>query len=64
MDAKHIQVPDDENMVSCEVCMKTIPTSEADSAEAEDYVAYFCGLECYDEWAKQKANEETEKTES
>lgn len=36
--------------VSCEVCNKEIPLSEAKRFEAEDYVAYFCGLDCYSEW--------------
>ncbi len=38
--------------ISCEVCMKEIPASEAQSAEAEDYVAFFCGLECFEQWEK------------
>ena len=36
--------------ISCEVCHKEIPLSEAKSFEAEDYVAHFCGLECYSAW--------------
>lgn len=49
--------PDDER-VACEVCLKEIPRSEATVAEAADYVAYFCGLDCYDEWqAKGKAQD-------
>jgi hypothetical protein len=36
--------------VSCEVCQKEIPLSEAKRFEAEDYVAHFCGLDCYSEW--------------
>lgn len=43
----------DQDLVSCEICMKSIPQSEADCVEAEDYVAYFCGLDCYEEWKKQ-----------
>jgi hypothetical protein len=30
--------------------MKEIPRSEAFNAEAVDYVAHFCGLDCYREW--------------
>lgn len=41
--------------VSCEVCLKLVPKSEAQSAEARDYVAYFCGLECYEKWQQGKA---------
>lgn len=36
--------------VACSVCMKEVPQSEAKSAEAADYVRYFCGLDCYDRW--------------
>jgi hypothetical protein len=43
--------------VSCEVCLKEVPKSEAAMAEARDYVAYFCGLECYQKWMAQRAGE-------
>ncbi len=39
-----------EELVPCEVCLTEIPLSEAKVEEASDYVAYFCGLECYDKW--------------
>ena len=42
--------PGNETKVKCEVCLKEIPRSEAKSAEAIDYVVYFCGLECYEKW--------------
>lgn len=40
-------------LVKCDVCMKEVPASEAKSAEASDYVAHFCGLDCYYQWRKQ-----------
>lgn len=43
--------------VSCEVCLKEIPKSEAAMAEARDYVAYFCGLDCYQIWMAQRTAE-------
>lgn len=43
--------PIDLPKVQCEICLKEIPASEAHCAEAEDYVLYFCGLDCYREWA-------------
>lgn len=46
-----VNKPEDEQ-VQCSVCLKEIPSSEAQSAEASDYVAHFCGLDCYDQWAK------------
>ncbi len=36
--------------VPCEVCHKEVPLSEADHFEAQDYVAHFCGFECYTIW--------------
>lgn len=42
--------PSTVDKVSCKMCLKEIPKSEAKSAEAIDYVLYFCGLECYAKW--------------
>lgn len=46
-------------LVKCEVCLKEIPKSDAQSAEARDYVAYFCGLECYEEWEAEEMKQRT-----
>ncbi|MBI2778292.1 MAG: DUF3330 domain-containing protein [Gammaproteobacteria bacterium] len=43
-------------MLSCEVCLKEIPASAAKSVEAEDYVHYFCGADCFDRWLKKEGN--------
>ncbi|MGA7593974.1 MAG: DUF3330 domain-containing protein [Gallionella sp.] len=43
----------DRELVSCEICLKEVPQSEATVPEAADYVSYYCGLECYDLWKKQ-----------
>ncbi len=40
----------DEGNVECEMCLKEIPHSEAGIVEANDYVMYFCGLDCYRQW--------------
>ena len=40
-----------------EECMKEIPRSEAKVDEASDYVAYFCGLDCYDKWRHENKND-------
>ena len=45
-----------DEQVSCEICLKEIPASEAQNAEASDYVAHFCGLECYDKWSHQETD--------
>jgi len=46
------QKPSDQATVKCELCLKEIPRSEAKSAEATDYVLYFCGLDCFEKWEK------------
>ena len=38
--------------VTCAVCLKEVPRSEARVAEAVDYVAYFCGLDCFERWQR------------
>jgi hypothetical protein len=40
----------DAQRVACEVCLREVPRSEAVVPEASDYVAYFCGLECFAKW--------------
>ncbi len=42
--------PSDAVLVACDVCLKEIPRSEAVVPEAIDYVAHFCGMECYETW--------------
>ncbi len=46
---KPVEVP----LIACEMCMKEVPATEATSSEAMDYVAHFCGLECFEKWKKQ-----------
>jgi hypothetical protein len=41
----------------CEACRKEIPVSEAVTAEGEEYVLYFCGIECFDLWRKDAERE-------
>ena len=40
-------------LVSCKICQKEVPLSAANTFEAVDYVAHFCGIECYSEWKHQ-----------
>jgi len=39
--------------VACDICRKEVPLSEAKIPEASDYVAHFCGLDCYAKWQKE-----------
>ena len=51
---------ENQELISCEVCLKSIPKQDSKSVEADDYVAYFCGLDCYDAWVKK--SDEANKT--
>lgn len=52
------EVPAEDEKVACEVCLKEIQRSEATSTEVTDYVAHFCGLECYDKWKDKRKTED------
>ena len=45
--------PSEVKRISCEICLKEVPKSEAIVPEASDYVAYFCGMDCYTKWKNQ-----------
>ncbi len=45
---------DSEKTVQCEICLKEIPVSGAKVDESADYVRYFCGLDCFDEWKQRE----------
>ena len=38
----------------CEECRKHIPKSVANTAEGGEYIKFFCGLECYEQWFNEK----------
>ena len=47
-------------LVPCAVCLREIPKSAACSAEDQDYVLYFCGLDCYEDWSADQIREKTQ----
>ena len=47
--------PVEVTLVSCEVCLKEIPRSEATAPEAVDYFVHFCGSDCYDKWKNHRS---------
>ncbi len=47
-----------DEKVECDICMKEIPKSGAQMDETNDYVAHFCGLDCFDKWKHQKENDD------
>lgn len=58
------EMPVEAASVSCAVCLKEVPLTEATIAEATDYFVHFCGLECYEKWKSQsdKPKEPVEKS--
>lgn len=47
--------------ISCSLCRKEIPLSAALRPQGVDYVGYFCGIECYDEFTGQQESGKPEK---
>ena len=47
----------DVPMVSCQVCLKEVSKSVAESLEGSEYVYYFCGADCYHRWQQQTNGE-------
>ena len=54
-----IRKPLENIEVTCEICLREIPSSEARIAEATDYVLHFFGVECYAKWRSQEEGQET-----
>ena len=48
--------PVELEQVSCDICLKEVPISESTTPETDEYVAHFCGLECYEKWKMQNKN--------
>ena len=42
--------PGDRPALSCKVCMREIPADVDHTLEGQEYVAHFCGLDCYRAW--------------
>ncbi len=51
-------VPKEPELIACEICLKEIPASASQSAEAHDYVHHFCGIDCYQQWQQQQAQDQ------
>lgn len=49
-----IIAPDISQRIDCEACRTNIPLSAAKTSEGEDYIIYFCGLQCYEKWFRLK----------
>ncbi len=41
------------DLIACEFCLLEVPLTDALTPETDDYVAHYCGLECYEQWKQQ-----------
>jgi hypothetical protein len=48
-----------DELISCEVCIREVPVSEAKNEEGADYVMHYFGLECYSLWKRQSETDDT-----
>ncbi len=51
-------------LVACSICRKEIPLSSALTPQGAEYIEYFCGIECYQEFVaehKASANKKDQK---
>ena len=55
MNDKNVKNPEP---IPCEVCLSEIPDTVSASAEADEYVSGYCGLECYQQWLEQQAKKD------
>ena len=46
----------DHVVIDCEICLSVVPKEQSEYAEVDDYVVYFCGLECYQQWKQGQSN--------
>ena len=52
---------DEIELISCEICLKEVPLTDAEVPETMDYVVHFCGLECYELWKNKAAPDKQDK---
>lgn len=40
------------SVLTCETCMRELPSDAVAISDAQDYVHHFCGLDCLEAWQK------------
>lgn len=43
---------------SCALCGEAVVPAEARSVEVQDYMLYFCGPDCYQQWRDQRQHDD------
>ena len=54
IDGMRPKLPDTPAAAHCAVCGADIVPGQAKSAETQDYMLYFCGLDCYQKWRSEQ----------
>jgi len=49
-----------DELISCEICFREVPVSEAKNEEGADYVIHYFGIECYSKWKRQREADDTQ----
>lgn len=49
--------PEEPTLLACEICLTQIPADSVVSAESDDYVLHFCGIECHRLWKERATSE-------
>jgi hypothetical protein len=44
-------------VLTCDFCLKELPENNGIREEGQDYIAHFCGLECFEAWQQRHAHE-------
>lgn len=47
---------------ACAVCGRHIVPAQAKSVETQDYMLFFCGLDCYQKWRNQRDEQTNERS--
>lgn len=50
-----------EEQIACDICRKEIPVSAAFTPQGAEYIGFFCGMECYEEFMQAHKAAEAEK---
>lgn len=48
------ELPGDPPDSHCAACGENLVPAQSQSVEVQDYVLYFCGLDCYQKWRHER----------
>lgn len=45
-------------VLTCDFCLKELPPNNGMREEGKDYIAHFCGLDCFEAWQKRHGQDQ------